>query len=113
MDDAAVELLEDTILKKLKDLNKADFNSAKRKNFDTIAQERFDLSKVSKRYFTTIMDNSYKFTNFHIMDKYSRSITKDDIVTFFEDNFVSNDNLKFTVYVRNLFFLNFFLKIFF
>jgi secreted Zn-dependent insulinase-like peptidase len=100
MDDATIELLEDTIHKQLKDLSKIDFNSAKRKNFDTIAQERFDLAKLSKRYFSTIMDNSYKFTNFKIMDLYSRSITKDDIVSFFEDNFLSNDNLRFTVYVK-------------
>jgi secreted Zn-dependent insulinase-like peptidase len=107
IDEATVDLLENTILNKLQNMNKPDFNSAKRKNFDTIADARYDLSKASKRYFTQIMDNTYKFTNYQIMEKYSNSITKEDMVNFFEENFIHRENLRFTVYVRKLIVNNF------
>ena len=77
-----------------------DFNSAKRKNFDIIADSRLDLSKSSKKNFNSIVENTYNFPNFNIMDKYSRSILKEDVISFFKQIFIDRENLKFTVYVK-------------
>ena len=76
-----------------------EFNSAKRKNFDTIASIRLDLSKISKRYFDAITEENFKFDNFNIIENYSRGITKPDIMRFFEENFIDKESLKFTVYM--------------
>jgi hypothetical protein len=92
-------LLEETIKKKLENLSNSDFRSAKRKTFDTISHTRLDLSKTSYRHFAPIYENTYKFYNFEIVDKYSRSLLKSDIIKFFKENFLDTDALKFTLYV--------------
>jgi len=101
MDDAAIELLQETIKKKLEGLSNYEFNSAKRKTFDIIANTRLDLFKTSQRYFTSISENTYKFYNFDMVDKFSMSIVKDDLKNFFIENFVDEDALKFTSYVNS------------
>jgi len=78
------------------------FQLSKRKNFDIIASSRFDLNKVANRYFNTIIGNKYNFYNLLNMENYSKSITKDDFINFFEKTFNSENSLTLTVYVRIL-----------
>jgi hypothetical protein len=77
----------------------SEFNSAKRKNFDTIAVTRLDLSKISKRYFDSITEENFKFDNFNIIENFSKGIKKLDIIKFFENHFIEKENLKFTLYM--------------
>lgn len=86
-----------------------DFLLAKRKNFDTIASGRFDINKISNRYFNTITGNKYNFYNLLNMETFSKSLTKEDFVKFFEDSFNSDHSLSMTVYV--IYYLNCFYNI--
>jgi secreted Zn-dependent insulinase-like peptidase len=103
MDDATIELLQTTIKSQLEKMSDKEFNLSKRKNFDTIAYSRYDLSKKSFRFFDSIIENNYDFPNFRKIELYSKIISKKDIINFFQDKFLSKNNLKFTVYVRHLF----------
>jgi hypothetical protein len=102
IDDAAIDLFENTVKDKLENLSQNEFITSKKKNFDTIAESRLDLSKISQRYFNSIVESNYKsFDNFVNMEKYSRSILKEDLISFFKNVFLEN-NLKFTVYVSDI-----------
>lgn len=81
-------------------MSNGEFNTAKVKNFDTIANSRLDLTKTTARAFTPILENTYLFHNFDQMDKYSRSVQKIDILNFFKDKFLGDSGLRFTIYVR-------------
>ena len=92
-------MLNNIIEKQLDKLATAEFDSAKSKSFDVIAETRLDLSKASIKNFNAIMENTYHFPNYNIMNKYSKSITKEDLLNFFNYEFLGNEGLKFTVYV--------------
>ena len=74
---------------------------AKKKNMDTIALSRLDINKLSDKYFRKIVDNNYNFHNFFKMEMFSKSITKDDFISFYNDVFTTKENLHLTVYVNN------------
>ena len=78
-----------------------EFIIAKKKNMDTIALSRLDINKLSDKYFRKIVDNNYNFHNFFKMEMFSKSITKDDFISFYNDVFTTKENLHLTVYVNN------------
>lgn len=86
-------------------MSQSEFNLAKRKNFDIIAYLRLDINKISGRLFQSIVENKYVFPNFFVMDKFSKSIQKTDMIKFFNDKFLGKENVKFTVYVKYHFLL--------
>jgi secreted Zn-dependent insulinase-like peptidase len=99
IDEATSELLHKDIKNKLETMTNSEFNSAKRKNFDTLSFSRLDLSKISKRYFDAITEENFKFDNFNIIEKFSKGIKKIDILKFFDNHFIEKENLKFTIYM--------------
>ena len=100
IDKAAIELIE-SLQNKFEQMSQQDFILAKKKNFDSIASARYDLSTISEKYFTKIVEQNYRFFNYLKMENYSKSIRKEDLLKFYNDNFI-DPNLKLTVYV-NLF----------
>ncbi len=80
-------------------LTQHDFIISKKKNMDTLALSRFDINKLSEKYFRKIVDNNYNFHNFFKMEMFSKSITKEDFISFYNDVFTSKENLHLTVYV--------------
>jgi secreted Zn-dependent insulinase-like peptidase len=100
MDEAANDLihtLDDKIFDKM---TTRDFMLAKKKTLDTITATRLDLQKQSERHFRKILDNNYNFQNFLKMEKYSKSITFEDFIRFYDDVFI-NHSLKMTIWVIN------------
>jgi hypothetical protein len=98
MDDAAIDLVE-SLEHKLGSITEQEFVMAKKKSFDSILNSRFDLSSLSDKYFTKIIEQDYKFFNFIKMDNYSKSLRREDLVKFYNDVFIEQ-NLKMTVYVK-------------
>ncbi len=74
-----------------------DFMLAKKKTLDTIISTRLDLQKQADRHFRKILDGNYNFQNYFKMEKYSKSITFEDFLNFYDDVF--RDSLKMTVWV--------------
>ena len=68
-------------------------------NFDVISESRLDLSKIAKRHFTSIIEKEYNFEDFNIINKYSKSILKQDLQKFYRNTFLEKENLKFTIYM--------------
>jgi secreted Zn-dependent insulinase-like peptidase len=99
MDEAIIDLL-DKFKQKIEEMNKDEFDNAKQRTFDILAFDRFDLEKMASIHFHSIIKNIYNFKNFTKIEKYSHSLTQDDIKSFFERIFVNRNNLKFTVYVK-------------
>jgi secreted Zn-dependent insulinase-like peptidase len=104
MDEAIVELL-DKFKEKIEEMNKDEFENAKQRTFDILAFDRFDLEKMASIHFHSITKNIYDFKNFSKIEKYSHSLNKDDIKSFFERIFINRNNLKFTVYVKKYLFI--------
>jgi hypothetical protein len=79
-------------------MSQQDFVIAKKKSFDSISSIRYELTSLSDKYFYKIIEKDYKFFNFIKMENYSKSITLEDLVKFYNDVFI-DPNLKMTVYV--------------
>jgi len=112
IDDAAIELVNNLIKKKIENLDEDDFMEVKRRNIETLNSNRLLLQSVSKRYFNSILENNLNFPTYKKMEKFSSEITKKDLSFFYEDN-LKNRKFVFTEYVKDFFILiNFYLDVF-
>lgn len=99
MDEAANEVISN-LEHKFEEMTMRDFILAKKKTMDTITANRLDLQKQADRHFRKILDNNYNFQNYYKLEKFSKSITKEDFIKFYSDNFIANDSLKMTIWVK-------------
>jgi secreted Zn-dependent insulinase-like peptidase len=99
MDTAANELI-NNLKKTFDDMSTRDFMLSKKKNLDIITSTRLDLQKQSERHFRKILENNYNFENYFKMEKYSKSISFEDFIKFYEDVFLGDSGLKMTVWVN-------------
>jgi secreted Zn-dependent insulinase-like peptidase len=98
MDQAAEELINNlhNIFEKI---TNRDFVLAKKKTLDSITSSRLDLQRQAERHFRKILDNNYNFQNYFKMEKFSKSITIEDFIKYYEEMFVDDNTLKMTVWV--------------
>ena len=99
MDEAANELIHNLEPNIFEKMTTRDFMLAKKKTLDTIISTRLDLQKQADRHFKKILDNNYNFQNYFKMEKYSKGITFEDFLHFYDDVFMNN-SLKMTVWVK-------------
>jgi secreted Zn-dependent insulinase-like peptidase len=99
MDKAAYELIND-LINIFNEMTTRDFMIAKKKNLDTISSSRLDLQKQADIYFRKILDNNFNFQNYFKMEKFSKSITLEDFIKFYEDIFLTDSGLKMTIWVN-------------
>lgn len=99
MDKAADDLIHD-MNKLFEKMTNRDFVLAKKKTLDSILSNRLDLKKQAERHFRKILDANYNFQNYFKMEKYSKSITIEDFIRFYEEMFIDSNTLKMTVWVN-------------